>query len=242
MRISRLYLPNAFQTGQQLELDEDSAHYLRTVLRVKKGADLRVFNGEGGEFSAQVTEIHRKRVVLNIGRWFDCSVESTLQVNFGLAVSRGDRMDFAIQKAVELGVTTLTPLFSERCVVQLDDGKQQQRLKHWQKIAQHAAQQSHRTMLPELKKIDTMTRWVGQQQGLCIFLDPYAETVLTELQPENNGITLLSGPEGGFSDQERASAVAAGFTAVKLGKRVLRTETAALAALAAVQTLWGDFC
>lgn len=242
MRISRLYLSTTLQTGQKLELDDGSAHYLRTVLRLKKGANIRVFNSNGGEFSAQVCEVHRKRVVLNIGQWHDGSVESKLAIHFGLAISRGDRMDFAIQKAVELGVTSITPLFSERCVVQLNVNKQQQRLQHWQKIAQHAAEQSHRTIVPELPKIDTLTQWLGQQQGLSVFLDPYADTVLTELQPENNRITLLSGPEGGFSVQERELAIGAGFTPIKLGKRVLRAETAALAALAAVQTLWGDFC
>lgn len=242
MRVSRLYVPTALQSGQELELNDDSAHYLRTVLRLKQDADLVVFNGNGGEFFAKVLEVHRKRVVLAVNQWQDNTVESELQVSFGLAISRGDRMDFAVQKAVELGVKNITPLFSDRCVVQLKEDKQQQRLQHWQKIAQHAAEQSHRTIVPELKTIDTLNHWIEQQQGLKVFLDPYADTVLNELQPVNNSITLLSGPEGGFSDNERQQAVAAGFTPVKLGKRVLRAETAALAALAAVQTLWGDFC
>ncbi len=242
MRVSRLYVPTVLQSGQELELSEDSAHYLRTVLRLKQNADLVVFNGNGGEFFAKVLEVHRKRVVLALNEWQDNTVESELQVSFGLAISRGDRMDYAVQKAVELGVKNITPLFSQRCVVQLKEDKQIQRLQHWQKIAQHAAEQSHRTIVPELKKIDTLNHWIEQQQGLKVFLDPYADTVLNALQPVDNTVTLLSGPEGGFSDNERQLAVAAGFTPVKLGKRVLRAETAALAALAAVQTLWGDFC
>lgn len=242
MRVSRLYVPTALQTGQELKLCDDSAHYLRTVLRLKQDAGLVLFNGNGGEFFAKVLEVHRKRVVLAVGEWRDNTVESELRVNFGLVISRGDRMDFAVQKAVELGVKKITPLFSERCVVQLKEDKQQQRLQHWQKIAQHAAEQSHRTIVPGLQNIDTLSHWIEQQQGLKVFLDPYADKVLKVLQPINNSITLLSGPEGGFSDNERQQAIAAGFTPIKLGKRVLRTETAALAALAAVQTLWGDFC
>lgn len=242
MRLSRLYIPAVLQSGQELELNDDSAHYLRTVLRLKQDTDLVVFNGNGGEFFAKVLEVHRKRVVLAVKEWQDNTVESELQVSFGLAISRGDRMDFAVQKSVELGVNDITPLFSERCVVQLKEDKRIQRLQHWQKIAQHAAEQSHRTIVPELKKIDKLNHWLEQQQGLKVFLDPYADTVLSSLQPVNNTLTLLSGPEGGFSDNERQQAKAAGFIPVKLGRRILRTETAALAALAAVQTLWGDFC
>ncbi len=146
-----------------------------------------------------------------------------------------------MQKAVELGVNSITPLTAERCVVQFTAEKKQQRFQHWQKIIQHAAEQSGRTVLPELNEITPIQNWVNQQSGLRVFLDPYATTSLAELQPIEQCVTLLTGPEGGFTEQEREIAKASGFVPVRLGSRVLRTETAGIAALAAVQMLWGDF-
>jgi 16S rRNA (uracil1498-N3)-methyltransferase len=125
--------------------------------------------------------------------------------------------------------------------VEFKGEKKPQRLLHWQKIVQHAAEQSGRTMLPELTEIEYIQNWVGSQQGLKVFLDPYAETSLADITPKDMNVTLLTGPEGGFTDQEREVAKAAGFIPVRLGSRILRTETASLAALAAVQMLWGDF-
>jgi 16S rRNA (uracil1498-N3)-methyltransferase len=150
-------------------------------------------------------------------------------------------MDLSVQKAVELGVTHITPIMAERCVVQFKGEKKQQRLQHWQNIIQHAAEQSGRTLLPELAGVAYLQDWVGNQHGLKVFLDPYAEMTLAQLLPNDMKVTLLTGPEGGFTDQERGIAKAAGFTPVRLGSRILRTETAAIAALAAVQMCWGDF-
>jgi len=241
MRISRLYTPDLLNKGQQVELQEENAHYARAVLRLKKDQQLILFNGQGGEFSCRLQEVSRKRVVVYIEHAIDRSVESPLNVMLGLGISRGDRMDWAVQKAVELGVVALTPLITERCVVKFKAEKKQQRLKHWENIVQHAAEQSGRTVLTELSEITDISDWVRQQAGLKVFLDPHAEKSLAELRPVDMQVTLLSGPEGGFSADEREMAVAAGFAPVRLGQRILRTETAALAALSAVQMLWGDF-
>lgn len=241
MRVSRLYLPLPLQVGQSVSLDDDSAHYLRTVLRLKQDAEILLFNGAGGEYLASLAEVNRKTVRVNIEQWLERSVESPLNVVFGLGISRGDRMDFAVQKAVELGVSQITPLNTARCNVQIKDEKIAQKLGHWQKIAQHASEQSGRTVMPALNPIAELKNWLSTQQGLKIFLDPYAERTLKQLQPESGLVTLLSGPEGGFTQTERDMAKQAGFIPVSLGKRILRTETAALAALAAVQMLWGDF-
>lgn len=241
MRISRLYVPAQLVQGKQVELDDESAHYIRTVLRLKKDADIILFNGRGGEYLCVVVEVSRKSVLIDVGQWTERSVESPLQVILGLGISRGDRMDLSVQKAVELGVNRITPLLTERCVVQFKGEKKPQRLLHWQKIVQHAAEQSGRTLLPELLEIEQLNNWIDRQQGLKVFLDPYAETSLAELQPESMKVTVLTGPEGGFSDHEREASQAAGFIPVRLGRRILRTETASLAALAAVQMLWGDF-
>ncbi|TAN66943.1 MAG: 16S rRNA (uracil(1498)-N(3))-methyltransferase [Methylobacter sp.] len=249
MRVSRLYTPAPLVTGKLIELDDDNGHYVRTVLRLKKDAPIILFNGHGGEYLCTVAEVSRKSVLINIEQWHDRSVESPLQVSLGLGISRGDRMDLTVQKAVELGVNHITPLLTERCVVQFKGEKKPQRWLHWQKIVQHAAEQSGRTILPALLEVESLPHWVGKQQGLKVFLDPYAETTLMELEPEvmkdcpehSRRVTLLTGPEGGFSSQERDAAKASGFIPVRLGARILRTETASLAALAAVQMLWGDF-
>jgi 16S rRNA (uracil1498-N3)-methyltransferase len=241
MRVSRLYTTATLSTGKTIALDDDNAHYVRTVLRLKKDTDIILFNGTGGEYLGSVSEVSRKSVLIDINQWIDRSVESSLIVTLGLGISRGDRMDITVQKAVELGVNRITPLMTEHCVVQLKGEKRPQRLVHWQKIAQHAAEQSGRTIVPPLTDIYHLHHWLDQQQGLKVFLDPYATNSLTELSPINGQVTLLTGPEGGFADQERTLAKATGFIPVSMGKRILRTETASLAALAAVQILWGDF-
>jgi len=241
MRVSRLYTTATLTTGQTIALDDDNGHYVRTVLRLKKDTDIILFNGNGGEYLGSISEVSRKAVLIDIKHWIDRSAESSLIVTLGLGISRGDRMDYTVQKAVELGVNHITPLMTEHCVVQLKGEKKPQRLLHWQKIAQHAAEQSGRTLVPPLTDIHQLQQWVALQQGLKVFLDPYANTSLAELSPINGQVTLLTGPEGGFADQERELAKAAGFIPVSMGKRILRTETASLAALAAVQMLWGDF-
>ncbi|NOT12908.1 MAG: 16S rRNA (uracil(1498)-N(3))-methyltransferase [Methylococcaceae bacterium] len=241
MRISRLYVPIALSQGKKIELDNDSAHYLRTVLRLKAEAEIILFNGTGGEFSCIVDEVNRKTVLISVNQWHDKNIESPLLVSLGLGISRGDRMDLSVQKAVELGVNCITPLLTERCVVQFKGEKKPQRWQHWQKIIHHATEQCGRTAITEFNEISPIANWVSQQQGLKLFLDPYAETSLAELQPVNGTVTLLTGPEGGFSGQEREDAKVAGFIPVQLGQRILRTETASLAALSAIQMLWGDF-
>lgn len=253
MRVSRLYTPVPLAIGKLIELDDDNGHYVRTVLRLKKDDKIILFNGHGGEYLCTVEEVSRKAVLVAIEQWHGRSVESPLHVTLGLGISRGDRMDLTVQKAVELGVNQITPLLTERCVVQFKGEKKPQRLLHWQKIVQHAAEQSGRTALPALQEVETLQNWVGQQQGLKVFLDPHAEMTLMELKPDtmlesikacpepSRRVTLLTGPEGGFSDQERIIAKASGFIPVRLGARILRTETASIAALAAVQLLWGDF-
>lgn len=242
MRVSRLFVSQSLKVGDHIELDDDAAHYLRSVLRLKPQQTIIVFNGSGGEYSGQLSEVSRKTVRIAIEQFFDRDVESSLTINLGLGISRGDRMDWAVQKAVELGATELTPLMTERCVIKFDADKKQQRLQHWRHIVQHATEQSGRTRLPTLQPIITIGDWLASQSGLRIFLDPYAAASLADLQPQDGRVTLLTGPEGGFSEAERQQARQIGFIPVRLGARILRTETAALSALTAVQTLWGDFC
>ncbi len=240
MRVSRLYVAMPLALHQTIELDEDSAHYLRTVLRLKEAQTITLFNGAGGEYQGEVVEMSRKRVLIELLSFTDRSVESGLRVVLGLGVSRGDRMDFSVQKSVELGIAQITPLQTERCVVQLKAEKGQNKVRHWQKIAQHATEQSGRTFRPKVEAVENIEAWVKRQAGLKLFLDPFATQTLNKLQPEDRHVTLLAGPEGGFSRQEREMAKQAGFIPVQLGPRILRTETATLSALTAVQVLWGD--
>ncbi len=241
MRISRLFLDMPLNTGQCVELDANSAHYLRTVLRLKKQQELIVFNGQGTEFRAKLDLVSKKSVTITLLAEHKRDVESPLVIKLGLGISRSERMDWAIQKAVELGVKQITPLMTERVVVKLTSEKQQQRLHHWRGVIQHAAEQSGRTRLPELLSIETLPHWVEHQQNSRFFLDPYADKTFSQMTPPTSAVTLLSGPEGGFSDQEREAALSAGFMPVRLGPRILRTETAVLASISAIQTLWGDF-
>ncbi|MDO9105521.1 MAG: 16S rRNA (uracil(1498)-N(3))-methyltransferase [Methylovulum sp.] len=241
MRVSRLYTSALLAQDTPIELDDDNGHYVRSVLRLKKDDAVILFNGDGGDYACRVDEVSRKTVRIAVGQRQERSVESPLLLSLGLGISRGDRMDISVQKAVELGVQHITPLITERCVVQFKGETKPQRWQHWQKIVQHAAEQSGRTVLPELTAIEPIQSWVSSQQGLRVFLDPYAQTSLAELRPIAMQVCLLTGPEGGFADHERDIAKAAGFIPVRLGSRILRTETASLAALAAAQMLWGDF-
>ena len=241
MRVSRLFVDSPLNVGGRIELDTDTGHYVRNVLRLKAEQNLVLFNGRGGEYACCLSEVSKKTVRIEITKHIDRDVESPLSVRLGMGISRGDRMDWSVQKAVELGVSQITPLITERCVIKFNEEKKLQRLGHWQNIAVHAAEQSGRTRLPSLTDISNLPEWLTQQQNLKVFLDPYADRTLADLPPDTGQITLLTGPEGGFSDQERQFAKAQGFIAVRLGGRILRTETAVITALAAVQTLWGDF-
>lgn len=241
MRISRIFVSNLLDLGKSIQLDDDTGHYVKTVLRLKKDSGVILFNGNGIEYAGTVIEASRKNVLIHVHDRFQRSVESPLTIRLGLAITRGDKMDFAIQKSVELGVNSITPIFTERCVVQLTGEKLQHRLSHWQKIVIHATEQCGRSVVPELNPILERDDWLQNQTGLRIFLDPHAETSLSELKPDKLQVTLMSGPEGGFAKHERNAAIGAGYIPVRLGARILRAETAVLAALAAVQTLWGDF-
>lgn len=241
MRLSRLYLSQALSAHAEIVADEAVSHYVRDVLRLRKGDAVCLFDGRGGEYDGVVQEASRHSVKLTVGAHRERSSESPLHSELGLGVSRGERMDYAIQKAVELGVSRIVPLITEHTVVRLSDERRDQRRQHWQKIAIAACEQSGRCRVPEVDEPVKLETWLTRQTGLRLFCDPRAEHGLTQLvRPEDRRVCLLAGPEGGFSEAERHLAKDAGFQPVKLGPRVLRTETAAIAILAAVQLLWGD--
>ncbi|MEO1889311.1 MAG: 16S rRNA (uracil(1498)-N(3))-methyltransferase [Cycloclasticus sp.] len=241
MRISRLFVEHDLAENSVITLESDAAHYLRNVLRLKKGFLLTVFNGKGGEYAATVAEVSRKTVSLSIGEWRDVNLESPLVIELGLSVSRGERMDVAIQKATELGVAVITPVITQHCVVKLTDERRVQRHQHWQSIVYRACEQCGRNVPPLLNVTLDLADWLGGDlpPSKIIFEPGKVETLKTYQQPDG-AVAVLIGPEGGFSEQEVDDAQRAGFVALGFGPRVVRNETAAIASIAAMQVLWGD--
>lgn len=241
MRISRLHVETGLSEDAILRLDDERGHYVRTVLRLKKGHELIAFNGDGREFAARIETAGREGVWLSIGTGRFRETESPLNIHLALGISRGERMDYALQKSVELGVSRITPLFTEHCVVRLEKDRKDSRHQHWLKIIRAACEQCGRNRLPVFDHPLALADWQPESSGLRIFLDPRGTASLAELEVPDSRVTLLSGPEGGFAETERVQARQSGFIPVRLGPRILRTETAVLAALAAIQTRWGDF-
>jgi len=242
MRLPRFYTTQALASGQSVQLEPAASHHLLRVLRVQGGESVILFNGDGREYRAVVEPAEGKLARLTVIRADQVECESPLRISLGQGVSRGERMDFVMQKAVELGVTTLTPLWTRRSQVRLSGQRLDKRLRHWQGIVQAACEQSGRVVLPELQAASALNDWlkVASADTVRLVLDPDADTTLQALQRPVQ-VRVLIGPEGGLEKQEVETAVAAGFQRVRLGTRILRTETAALATLAALQTLWGDF-
>lgn len=240
MRVSRLYVDQALSSGEELALDDRATRYVSQALRLRKGQSLVLFNGDGRDLHAEVLACGRRHCRVRIGATVAVEPPPTLQIHLGIGISRGERMDYAIQKSVELGVTALSPLITERGVVQLTAERAAQRLAHWRGVVTAACEQSGRNRLPGIHAPQPLADWIHSKPG-GLLLSPVARQTLAGLAAPSEPITLLVGPEGGLSESEHALADTLGYTAVRLGPRVLRTETAPLAALAAMQALWGDF-
>jgi len=241
MRISRLFVNQALTVNELISLEADAAHYLRSVLRLKKGFQLTVFNGLGGEYDAVVEVISRKELSLKIGQHREVDLESPLQIELGLSVSRGERMDVAIQKATELGVAVISPVLTQHCVVKLTDERRLQRHQHWQNIIYRACEQCGRNIPPTLNIPIDLAPWLaGDLAASRIIFEPGKTETLKSFPKPQQKVAVLIGPEGGFSQQEVIDAQGVGFTALGFGPRVVRNETAAIASIAAMQVLWGD--
>jgi 16S rRNA (uracil1498-N3)-methyltransferase len=240
---TRLFVSGALINGTELELGGDSARYLAKVLRAQCGDPVILFNGDGNEVAADILRIDKRSVVLNIRDAVLTNVESPLKIHLVQGISRGDRMDFVVQKATELGVKRITPVITEYGVVKLDAARAKKRQQHWQKIAVGACEQSGRTRLPLIDTPLPLKSWLGDKPDRVdveLVLKPGATTRLASINTPATKACVLIGPEGGFSDVEYDDAAASDFQAVSLGPRVLRTETAAIATLAVLQALWGD--
>ena len=239
MRVSRIFTQQVLAAGATVNLEQRAAHYLSQVLRLRNGDKIVLFDGSGGDFQAELTRCHRKACTARVVALTRQEHPADLQLHLGIGVSRGERMDFVIQKSVELGVTAITPLLTERSLVQFRSDRQEKRMLHWQGVLLGACEQSGRSLIPALHSPAALPDWLfAHREGLM--LDHRVTRTLPELPHPGIALNLLVGPEGGLSEAERSQATAAAFTAVRLGPRVLRTETAPLAALAAIQVLWGD--
>ncbi len=242
MNSPRFYCREPLAPGAHIQLPEPVARHAVRVLRLAAGAELVLFDGRGGEYPARIERIERERVVAGVGAWDAVERESALEVTLIQALQAGEKMDYTIQKAVELGVTAIVPVESRRSVTRLAGERAGRRVAHWQGVAAAACEQCGRNQVPSVAPVERLENWLARRSGeaLRLMLAPGAGQTLADLPPTPR-VQLLIGAEGGLDPQEILAAEQSGFRAVRLGPRVLRTETAGLAALAAMQTLWGDF-
>ena len=242
MRVPRIFQPVPLRRGEPCRLDARGVNHVVRVLRLRPGAAIVVFNGEGGEYDGTLVEATRHHAVVQLNEFRDPATESPLDITLAQGVSRGERMDYTLQKAVELGVRHIAPLMMERCTVRLSGQRLEKRLRHWRGIVVHACEQSGRHRVPDVAAALPLSHWLEQRDaGTGIMLDPDADRSLTELPAPNGPVTLAIGPEGGLNPMEKRQLEEHGFIPVRLGPRTLRTETAGIAALAVLQALWGDF-
>lgn len=242
MRIPRIYHPESLEYQTQCQLSEDAANHVGRVLRMVEGEQLELFDGSNHIYPAIITESNKKSVKVNIlGRELS-DKESNLKIHLGQVISRGERMEFTIQKSVELGVNVITPLWSERCGVKLDDERMDKKIQQWQKIVIAACEQCGRNVVPEIRPLMKLQDWCAEDDGaIKLNLHPRAQhSIKTLPMIPKDGVRLLIGSEGGLSEQEIVQTQQKGFTEILLGKRVLRTETASLAAISALQIYFGD--
>jgi 16S rRNA (uracil1498-N3)-methyltransferase len=242
MRLNRIYLPGLLATGNDIALTTASANHVARVLRMRAGETIAVFNGKGGEFRAELIRVEASQVTVRIGEHIAGTPESPLTITLVQGVSRSERMDWALQKATELGVNVIAPVLTARSVVRLDDKQSNKKQEHWHNIVIGACEQSGRSHVPQVLAPVTLRQYLQEhrKEGLRLVLSPTGPSGLAGLTSMSKRVELLIGPEGGLDDEEIERAQNAGFVPVRLGPRVLRTETAAVTALTVLQAMWGD--
>ena len=238
MKKIRLYQNTALSLGNSIELSKDNSHHLNKVLRFPDGKNITIFNGDGFDYDAKVQSL-KKITSISIVSKLKNDSESKLNLTLAQGIAKGEKMDFLIQKAVELGVTRIIPMKLERCVVRLSDEKVQKKIDHWQKIANHACEQSGRSVIVSLSDPLSLEELLEETIHDGFVLHHRAQIGLSQLK-ETSKATILIGPEGGLTEKEVSDSEVAGYQSILIGKRVLRTETASLAAIANMQLLWGS--
>ena len=239
MRVPRIYSAEPLVSSPVI-LGGSTANYLGRVLRLKITDNLMLFDGRGGYWLAEITELNKQRVYTRLVNFFPDNNTSSLSIELGQCISRGDRMDYAIQKATEMGVARITPLFGDRSEVKLNELRQIKRVQHWRQIAVSACEQCGRNVVPVIDSPRRAGEWISDRcTDLNLICSQNGAGSLSEYKhPES--VSILIGPEGGFSDEEMSLVKKRKFDSMSLGPRILRTETAPVAALAILQYLWGD--
>jgi len=242
VRIPRVFHPEPLKGCEQVMLSPAASSHVLTVLRLKSGAPLVLFDGSGFEFEGLLEQAERKHARVKISRMHGPAVESPLVISLAQGISRGERMDYTVQKAVELGVASIIPVLTERSVVRVDEKAALRKQQHWQQIAVSACEQSGRVRVPEIAPPVSFAEFLAarQQAQFKLLLDPQAADTIGTLPDPADHCILLVGPEGGLADGELDAAKRGGFLGIQLGPRVLRTETAALVGLSLLQARWGD--
>jgi 16S rRNA (uracil1498-N3)-methyltransferase len=240
---ARFFCPPPLVAGAEIALSSGAAHHAGQVLRLRVGDAVTLFDGEGGEYDAQVARVASKAVSLRVIARQAIERESPLQITLVQSLIASERMDYAIQKAVELGAVAIAPVASARSVTRLEGTRVERRVEHWRQIAISSCEQCGRNRVPVVHPLSELREWLRRpsKANLRILLAPKAAQSLGHLAAPAGAIELLIGPEGGLAPEEETAALAAGFLAVALGPRVLRTETAGPATLAAMNALWGDW-
>lgn len=240
MRIPRIYHPAPLAVAQTIELTAEAANHVARVLRMPVAAKLILFNGDGQQYAGTISVIGKRNVQVKVHAAEHKSLESPLTIHLAQAVARAEKMDWILQKATELGVSSITPLITERSGVKLDAERWQKRQHHWEAVIVSACEQCGRNRLPSVIQPQEFTTFIMQSHtGTKLILAPDAATPLPSAVSEQT-VTILIGPEGGFSEHELQQAQQAGFSATQCGPRILRTETAAIATIAILQTIFGD--
>ncbi len=241
MRIPRIFTEQTLITSELVQLEEAASHHLSKVLRMQAGRELILFNGAGGEFAAVIQEVSKKYVTVAIAEHTADNRESPLQLELAIGISRGERFEWVLQKATELGVAKITPLLTERTEVKVGGERQEKLIDRWQQIIISACEQCQRNLLPELSAPVQFSEWLTTVNSDLRFVLHHRDSKTLPAEQTPQSVSLLIGPEGGLSESEIAHAQANNFNALTLGPRVLRTETAPVAAISLVQYLWGDF-
>ena len=243
MRVPRVHVAQALSAGREVLLPEQAGEHIARVLRLERGHPLILFNGDGREYDATLASLARRAVSANVTGTRIVDRESPLPVTLAQGIARGEKMDWILQKATELGVARIVPIITERTEVKLDEERAERRLLHWNQVIAAACEQSGRTRLPQLDPPQRLDRWLATLVDIADFrlaLVPGGELTVRTLPPIDHGAILCVGPEGGFSEHDIALLGQAGFATLRLGPRILRTETAGISALAALQALCGD--
>ena len=243
MRIPRIYVPQPLRPGREVDLPVQAGEHIVRVLRLERGHPLRLFDGSGGEYTGEIASLAKRAVTAYvIAPAETVDRESPLRLTLGQGIARGEKMDWILQKATELGVARIVPLVTDRTEVKLDAERAERRLAHWEAVLASACEQCGRNALPELAEPMKLADWaasLGEEAGLRLALDPNGDARARDVVPGTRA-TLAVGPEGGLSEHDLATLAQAGFRGLRLGPRILRTETAGLAALAALQAIHGD--